>query len=136
MKGGPLHAGLSGRKGKRMSVQAVLYGIKNCDTVRKARQWLEGHGIAYVFHDYRADGMAAVPLERWVDALGWDVLLNRASTTFRGLDAADKADLGRARAVELMKANPTLIKRPVLEWAGHLQVGFKPDQYARLFDQK
>jgi Spx/MgsR family transcriptional regulator len=116
-----------------MSAQAVLYGIKNCDTVRKARQWLEGHGIAYVFHDYRADGMAAVPLDRWADALGWDVLLNRASTTFRALEAADKADLNRARAIELMKANPTLIKRPVLEWAGHLQVGFKPDQYAGLF---
>lgn len=134
MKGGPVHAGLSGRKGKRMSAQAVLYGIKNCDTVRKARQWLEGHGIAYVFHDYRVDGMAGVPLERWVDALGWDVLLNRASTTFRGLDAADKADLNRVRAIELMKANPTLIKRPVLEWPGHLQVGFKPDQYAGLFE--
>jgi Spx/MgsR family transcriptional regulator len=117
-----------------MSAQAVLYGIKNCDTVRKARQWLEGHGIAYVFHDYRVDGMAAVPLDRWADALGWDVLLNRASTTFRALEAADKADLNRTRGIEQMKANPTLIKRPVLEWAGHLQVGFKPDQYAGLFE--
>lgn len=132
---GPV-AVLSCQKGENMSAQAVLYGIKNCDTVRKARQWLESHGVPYVFHDYRVDGMAAVPLEVWVEALGWDVLLNRASTTFRGLDAAEKTDLTSVRALALMKANPTLIKRPVLDWAGHVQVGFKPDLYAGLFDKK
>lgn len=119
-----------------MSAQAVLYGIKNCDTVRKARQWLESHGVAYTFHDYRLDGMAGVPLERWVDALGWDVLLNRSSTTFRGLEAAAKVDLDRARAVALMQAHPTLIKRPVLDRGDQVQVGFKPEQYAGLFDKK
>lgn len=119
-----------------MGAQAILYGIKNCDTVRKARQWLESQGVPYVFHDYRVDGMAGVPLERWVDTLGWEVLLNRASTTFRGLDPADKADLEAVRATELMKAHPTLIKRPVVEWADHILVGFKPEQYAGLFDKK
>ena len=108
----------------------TLYGIKNCDTIKKARAWLEGAGIRYRFHDYRAEGLAPEKLAAWIDQLGWEVLLNKAGTSFRALPEAEKQGLDAARARALMAANPTLIKRPVLEGDEVLLVGFKPDLYA------
>ena len=111
----------------------TLYGIPNCDTVRKARAWLDARGIDYAFHDYKKAGVDAAALEAWVDRLGWEVLLNRAGTTFRKLPDADRADLDRDKAVALMRAHPSTIKRPVLADGERLEVGFKPDRYATLF---
>jgi arsenate reductase len=111
----------------------ALYGIKNCDTMKKARAWLDTHGVAYAFHDYKVEGVERGRLEEWVRALGWETLLNRAGTTFRKLSDADKTDLGERKAVELMLANPSMIKRPVLETGGGLVVGFKPETYAKTF---
>lgn len=107
----------------------TLYGIKNCDTMKKARTWLEAHGIPYVFHDYKAAGIDAETLARWAAIAGWEVLLNRSGTTFRALADADKADIDQGKAIRLMMANPSMIKRPVLEQGGKLLVGFKPDAY-------
>jgi arsenate reductase len=108
---------------------ANLWGIQNCDTMKKARVWLDGHGVDYVFHDYKTAGIDAARLRGWVDRLGWEVLLNRAGTTFRKLPDVDKQGLDADRAVALMLAQPSMIKRPVLEHDGGLIVGFKPDQY-------
>ncbi len=108
----------------------TLYGIKNCDTVKKARDWLAGAGLAYAFHDYKTDGAAPALLKGWAKQVGWAVLLNRAGTTFRTLPEADKADLSEAKAIALMSAQPSLIKRPVLTGAGAPIIGFKPDVYA------
>jgi arsenate reductase len=108
---------------------ATLYGIKACDTMKKARAWLDGHGVAYDFHDYKTAGIDEASLRRWADVVGWEVLLNRAGTTFRGLPDADKVDLDEAKAIRLMLANPSMIKRPVFEGGGKLLVGFKPDIY-------
>jgi len=112
---------------------ATLYGIKNCDTIKKARAWLAAHSIAYDFHDYHTTGIERSTLESWVTAVGWEPLLNRSGTTFRKLAAADKKDLSEARALELMLAHPTLIKRPVLVVEARVTVGFRADQYATLF---
>ncbi|MCP3733964.1 ArsC family reductase [Sphingomonas sp. RP10(2022)] len=108
----------------------TLYGIRNCDTVKKARAWLDAEGIAYDFHDYKTMGVDRERLTAWVDRLGWEALLNRAGTTFRKLPDADKADIDTARAIALMLAQPSIIKRPVLERDGVLLVGFKPDGWA------
>ena len=108
----------------------TLYGIKACDTMKKARTWLEEHAIDYAFHDYKTQGIDRDSLERWCDEHGWEVLLNRAGTTFRKLDDESKAGLDQARAVELMLAQPSMIKRPVLDLGGRTLVGFKPDLYA------
>lgn len=107
-----------------------MYGIKNCDTIKKARTWLEVKGTAYSFHDYKALGIDAATLKRWSGEVGWEKLLNKAGTTFRALPDADKQDIDEAKAIALMVANPSMIKRPVLEGDGKLLVGFKPDQYA------
>ncbi|MBS0521015.1 MAG: ArsC family reductase [Proteobacteria bacterium] len=107
----------------------TIYGIKNCDTMKKARAWLDGHGVAYDFHDYKAAGIERTRLEGWAARVGWETLLNRAGTTFRKLPEADKQDLGADKAVALMLAHPSLIKRPVLEAGRTLLVGFKPDLY-------
>ncbi|WP_066649465.1 MULTISPECIES: ArsC family reductase [Sphingomonas] len=107
----------------------TIYGIKTCDTVRKARAWLDAHGIAHRFHDYRAEGIDEARLRGWADVLGWEKLLNRSGPSFRNLPDADKADLDEAKAIALMLANPTLIKRPVLEAGDALLLGFKPDEY-------
>ncbi|PIC00510.1 ArsC family reductase [Caulobacter sp. X] len=107
----------------------TMYGIKNCDTVAKARKWLEDRGQAYVFHDYKASGIDRPRLEAWVDELGWEPLLNRAGTTFRKLDDADKQGIDREKAIGLMLANPSMIKRPVLDLGRRRLVGFKPDLY-------
>ncbi|MEO0062138.1 MAG: hypothetical protein RLZZ08_698 [Pseudomonadota bacterium] len=111
----------------------TLYGIPNCDTVKKARTWLDARGIAFVFHDYKKQGADPVRLGQWADAVGWEKLLNRAGTTFRKLPDADKADIDRARAIALMVAQPSLIKRPVVEYAGGLLVGFRPDEWEEAF---
>jgi len=111
----------------------TMYGIKNCDTIKKARTWLEERGIGYDFHDYKSAGIDRARLKTWVDALGWEVLLNRAGTTFRKLPDADRADIDEAKAIALMEAQPSMIKRPVLDIDGDLLVGFKADAYqARL----
>jgi len=109
----------------------TIYGIKNCDTMKKARAWLDQHGVRYAFHDYKTAGIERGKLEGWARKAGWEVLLNRASTTFRKLPDADKEGLTEAKAIKLMLAQPSVIKRPVLELpGGKLIVGFKPDSYA------
>jgi arsenate reductase (glutaredoxin) len=111
---------------------ATLYGIRNCDTMKKAWTWLDQAGIAYRFHDYRKDGLDRATLEGWVRRVGWEALLNRSGTTFRKLPEADRLDLDEGRAVALMLAQPSMIRRPVLEKDGRLTVGFKPEVYAQL----
>ena len=111
----------------------TLYGIPNCDTVKKARVWLDGEGHAHTFHDYRKAGIDEARLRGWVDQVGWERLLNRAGTTFRKLPDADKADLNADRVVALMLAQPSMIKRPVLEKDGAITLGFKPEIYEALF---
>ncbi|NER58875.1 ArsC family reductase [Pseudomonas sp. MAFF212428] len=108
----------------------ILFGIKACDTMKKARTWLEEQHIQYDFHDYKTQGIDRAHLDRWCDEHGWDVVLNRAGTTFRKLDDAQKANLDQAKAVELMLAQPSMIKRPVLDLGDKTLVGFKPDLYA------
>lgn len=112
---------------------ATLHGIPNCDTVKKARVWLDQHGVAYAFHDYRKAGIDRPTLERWVAKHGWETVLNRAGTTFRALPPEAKADLDAGKAVELMLAQPSMIKRPVLDVDGRTTVGFKPEIYAAVF---
>lgn len=107
----------------------TMYGIKNCDTVAKARKWLEDRGQAYAFHDYKAAGIDRSRLEAWVDELGWEPLLNRAGTTFRKLDEADRQNIDREKAISLMLSNPSMIKRPVLDLGDRRLVSFKPDLY-------
>lgn len=110
----------------------VVYGIKNCDTMKKARAWLDGRGIAYAFHDYKTAGIDKARLEDWVSQLGWETLLNRAGTTFRKLPDTEKEGLTEKKAIALMLAQPSMIKRPVLEQAGKITVGFRPEQYEKL----
>lgn len=111
-------------------MSVAVYGIPNCDTVKKARTWLDANGINYAFHDYKKEGADPARLAKWAEAVGWELLLNRAGTTFRKLDEADKADIDAAKALALMAAQPSLIKRPVVEYRGGLLVGFKPDLWA------
>ena len=111
----------------------TIHGIPNCDTMKKARAWLEARGVAHAFHDYRRDGLPPGLLESWVARLGWEVLLNRAGTTFRKLPETAREGLDEARAIELMRAHPALIKRPVLVAGDRLLVGFKPETYAAAF---
>ena len=107
----------------------TLYGIKNCDTMKKARAWLDAKGVAYAFHDYKAEGIDRARLEGWTQSVGWETLLNRAGTTFRKLPDADKSDLDESRALALMLDQPSMIKRPVLDLNGRILVGFKPEMY-------
>jgi arsenate reductase (glutaredoxin) len=118
------------------AAQLTLYGIKACDTMKKARAWLDEHGRAYVFHDYKSEGAPRAKLEAWVDEVGWETVLNRAGQTFRALPEADKQGLDRRKALALMLAQPSMIKRPVLEGAGALLVGFKPEVYAEALRKK
>jgi arsenate reductase len=113
-----------------MARTITIYGIRNCDTTKKARAWLDGKGIAYAFHDYKAAGIARERLQDWVGKAGWETLLNRAGTTFRKLAEADRQGLDEGKAIALMMAQPSMIKRPVLELDGRLLVGFKPERYA------
>ena len=111
----------------------TIFGIKNCDTMKKARAWLEGHKVPYAFHDYKVSGIDKATLEGWAKKVGWEILLNRAGTTFRKLPDADKEGLTEKKAIALMLAQPSMIKRPVLEAKGKLTVGFKPEEYKKLF---
>ena len=108
---------------------ATLYGIANCDTVKKARAWLDRSRVAYDFHDYRKAGIEEARLRAWADELGWEALLNRAGTTFRKLPEADKQGLDEDKAIALMLAQPSMIKRPVLDLGGRRIAGFKPELY-------
>ncbi len=110
----------------------TIYGIKNCDTMKKARAFLDKKGVAYDFHDYKAAGIERGRLEGWARKAGWEKLLNRAGTTFRKLPDKDKEGITEAKAIALMIAQPSMIKRPVLEAGGKLLVGFKPEEYAAL----
>ncbi len=107
----------------------TFYGIPNCDTVKKARDWLAGKGLAYTFHDYKKQGADAARIAQWVEQAGWEKVLNRAGTTFKKLPEADKQGLDAAKAVAVMAANPSCIKRPVLEHSDGLLVGFKPNEW-------
>ena len=117
-----------------MAKTITIYGIKNCDTMKKARAWLDGHGVAYRFHDYKTAGIERGRLEGWAAQVGWESLLNRAGTTFRKLPDEDKQGLAEKKAIALMVAQPSMIKRPVLDVGGKFLVGFKPEQYAKTFD--
>ena len=110
-----------------------VFGIPNCDTVKKARNWLTAQGHDYVFHDYKKEGAAPARLAAWADAVGWEVLLNRRGTTFRALPDADKADIDRTKALRLMAEHTSLIKRPVVEYPGGILVGFKEADWAAAF---
>jgi arsenate reductase len=111
----------------------TIFGIKNCDTMKKARTWLDDHGVDYTFHDYKAQGIDAAHLKRWTAEMGWETVLNRAGTTFRKLPDAHKTGLDERKAIALMLEQPSMIKRPVLEVGGRLLVGFKPEEYAKAF---
>ena len=108
----------------------TLYGIRNCDTVKKARAWLDAHGLAYDFHDYKVAGIDEARLRGWTDELGWERLLNRAGTTFRQLPDADKIDLDADKAIALMLARPSMIRRPVLDLGGRRLAGFSSNDWA------
>jgi arsenate reductase len=110
----------------------TIYGIKNCDTMKKARAWLDKHGVAYAFHDYKAEGIDRAHLEAWARAVGWETLLNRAGTTFRKLPDKDKAAITEKKAIALMLDQASMIKRPVLDVGGKLIVGFKPETYEKV----
>jgi len=113
-----------------VTVPITIYGIKNCDTMKRARAWLEKNRLEYAFHDYKTAGIDRSRLERWSKKVGWETLLNRAGTTFRQLGDKDKADLSEKKAIGLMLAQPSMIKRPVLELGGgKLLVGFSPETY-------
>ena len=114
-----------------MTKPITIYGIKNCDTMKKARAWLDGHGVAYEFHDYKVAGSPKEKLKAWAGEVGWETLLNRAGTTFRKLPDADKEGLNERKAIALMLTQPSMIKRPVLEAGKKLLVGFKPEVYAK-----
>lgn len=109
----------------------TIYGIKNCDTMKKAFTWLSAHGVAHQFHDYKAKGIDKAHLENWCAALGWETVLNRAGTTFRKLPEAEREDLNEKKAIALMLAQPSMIKRPILEYSSaKVMAGFKPELYA------
>lgn len=116
-----------------MSERVTVYGIPNCDTIRKARRWLDDHGVAHTFHDYRKDGLEPALLAELIERTGWEMLLNRAGTTFRKLPEEERTDLDRERATALMLAQPGMIKRPVMIVGDRAEVGFKPDRYAAFF---
>lgn len=115
------------------STRVTLYGIKNCDTVKKARVWLDSRGVAFTFHDYKVAGIARETLIGWARIAGWEALLNRAGTTFRKLADEDKEGMDEAKAIALMLAQPSMIKRPVLDVSGKLLVGFRPAEYEKIF---
>ena len=107
----------------------TIYGIKNCDTMKKARAWLDARGVPYAFHDYKAQGIDRARLDAWAAAVGWETLLNRAGTTFRKLPEAERTGIDARKALALMLDQPSMIKRPVLDLGGRILVGFKPEVY-------
>lgn len=108
----------------------TLYGIRNCDTMKKARVWLDANAIPYRFHDYKVEGVAETDLRRWCVALGWENVLNRAGTTFRKIPPEDRENLDEEKAIRLMLAQPSMIRRPILEGEGRLIAGFKPERWS------
>jgi arsenate reductase (glutaredoxin) len=116
-----------------MPGSVTIYGIKNCDTMKKARAWLDQRGVAYAFHDYKTAGIERDRLDGWAQKVGWEILLNRAGTTFKKLPDKDKESITEKKALALMVAQPSMIKRPVLDIGGKLLVGFKPEQYEKAF---
>jgi arsenate reductase len=118
-----------GRSGKPLT----LYGIRNCETVKKARAWLESHGVEYAFHDYKAAGADRALLEAWSREVGWEALINKSGTTFRKLAAGETANLDAKKAIALMLAHPSAIRRPIVTGQSALVVGFKPETYAKEF---
>jgi Spx/MgsR family transcriptional regulator len=110
----------------------TLYGIPNCDTIKKARQWLDAHKINYRFHDYRKDGITAAQLKTWAAELGWEALLNRRGTTWRKLSETEREGINKTRAIALMAAQPAMIKRPLLDTGTHKLLGYDPDEYNKL----
>ncbi|MEO3998363.1 arsenate reductase [Mesorhizobium sp. CAU 1732] len=114
-------------------MSVTIYGIKTCDTMKKAFAWLDANGVDYTFHDYRVDGVSRGDVQRWCDAAGWQKVLNAASRTFRALPEDARADLDEAKAIALMVAEPTMIKRPVLDTGNAIEIGFKPARYEELF---
>jgi arsenate reductase len=119
-----------------MAKSVTLYGIKNCDTMKKARAWLDARAIVYAFHDYKTQGIDRATLQGWIGELGWESLLNRAGATFRKLPDAEKQDLTARKAIALMLAQPSMIKRPVLDLGGRRIAGFKPENYASAFAKR
>jgi arsenate reductase (glutaredoxin) len=119
--------------GIRCAMTITMYGIPNCDTVKKARTWLSDRGIAYAFHDFKKAGVSTALLSAWCDAHSWETILNRAGTTFKKLPDDAKMDLDQDKAIVLMLAQPSMIKRPVVESAGQTLVGFKPEVYECFF---
>lgn len=113
----------------------TLYGIKSCDTVRRARRWLEQHGIEYVYHDLREDGLDPGKLRQWATQLGWETLLNRRSTTWKQLPVSEREGLNEERALALLQAHPTLLKRPLVTTGGEHRVGFDAEGFARWFQR-
>lgn len=111
----------------------TIYGIKNCDTMKKAFTWLGAQGIDYTFHDYRVSGVERADVEKWIAEAGLDKVLNKSSKTFRALPDEVRADVTEASAIDLMVAEPTMIKRPVLVTTSTVEVGFKPERYEALF---
>jgi Spx/MgsR family transcriptional regulator len=131
----PIQAAPQSRERSPMATSAaiMLYGIPNCDTIKKARNWLAAHGLVYAFHNYKVDGVDPKKLDDWIARAGWEVILNRAGTTFRALTDAEKSGITARKAATLMLAQPSLIKRPVLDWGATLLIGFKPAVYAEAF---
>jgi arsenate reductase len=117
-------------------VTVTIFGIKTCDTMKKARDWLDAHGVAYAFHDYKALGIDQPRLEAWAAEVGWERLLNKAGTTFKKLPDADKQGVDTAKAIRLMIDQPSMIKRPVLDVEGRLTIGFKAEEYAQVFQRQ
>ncbi len=112
----------------------TMFGIPNCDTIKKAKKWLEAEDIAYEFHDYRKQGVDAALVAEFCDALGWDVVLNKRGTTYRQLTQEQKDSINQENAIQLLVENPAMIKRPILKVNGELHIGFKADQYATIFN--
>ena len=118
-----------------MADMVTIYGIRNCDTMKKARAWLDAHGVAYAFRDYKTDGVDPAQLRSWAGSVGWETLLNRAGTPFRKLPEAERQDLDESRALKLMSAQPSMIKRPVLDIGGRILVGFSPEAYGAALER-
>ena len=115
-----------------MAKSVAIYGIKNCDTMKKARAWLDERGVTYAFHDYKTESIDKPRLEAWAKAVGWEMLLNKAGTTFKKLPEKDREGVTEKKAITLMLAQPSMIKRPVLDVGGKLTVGFKPEIYEKI----
>ncbi|MBC8381042.1 MAG: arsenate reductase [Porticoccaceae bacterium] len=112
----------------------ILFGIKNCDTVKKARLWLSEHNVEHRFHDVRTDGLKFEEIEEWIAKTDWEIILNRRGTTWRKLDPSTQENVTRSNIAELLLANPAMIKRPILDVNGVISVGFKPDLYHSIFN--